>query len=92
MYKFGFRRFALGYGSAVAGILFLLSFGFSILYQRYVMRRDYASAIAGGDLMAANVEVRRKNHQGPRQTQIAAATAGSAQVKRREKRRNETFP
>ncbi len=43
MYKFGFQRFALGYGSAVAVILFLLSFGFSILYQRYVMRRDYAS-------------------------------------------------
>jgi raffinose/stachyose/melibiose transport system permease protein len=41
MYKFGFQRFALGYGSAVAVILFLLSFGFSILYQRYVMRRDY---------------------------------------------------
>jgi raffinose/stachyose/melibiose transport system permease protein len=43
MYKYGFQRFALGYGSAVAVILFVLSFGFSILYQRYVMRRDYAS-------------------------------------------------
>jgi raffinose/stachyose/melibiose transport system permease protein len=42
MYKFGFQRFALGYGSAVAVILFLLSFLFSVLYQRYVMRRDYA--------------------------------------------------
>lgn len=43
MYKFGFQRFALGYGSAVAVVIFLLAFVFSVLYQRHVMRRDYAT-------------------------------------------------
>lgn len=41
IYKFGFQRFLLGYGSAVAVILFVICFGFSLLYQRFVMRRDY---------------------------------------------------
>ena len=42
LYKFGFIRFQLGYGSAVAVIIFLVAFSFSLLYQRYVMRRDLA--------------------------------------------------
>uniref|UniRef100_UPI00397D3F9B carbohydrate ABC transporter permease n=1 Tax=Salmonella sp. SAL4432 TaxID=3159887 RepID=UPI00397D3F9B len=42
LYKFGFQRFAIGYGSAVALVLFIICFSFSLLYQRYVMRRDYA--------------------------------------------------
>ena len=41
MYKFGFQRFAIGYGSAVAVVLFMICFAFSFVYQRYVMRRDY---------------------------------------------------
>ena len=41
LYKFGFQRFQLGYGSAVAVIMFLICFGFSLLYQRVAMRRDY---------------------------------------------------
>jgi raffinose/stachyose/melibiose transport system permease protein len=41
LYKFGFLRFQLGYGSAVAVILFALCFGFSLIYQRAVMRRDF---------------------------------------------------
>lgn len=40
LYKFGFQRFQLGYGSSVAVIIFLVAFGFSLLYQRYVLRRD----------------------------------------------------
>lgn len=40
LYKFGFQRFQLGYGSSVAVIIFLIAFSFSLLYQRYVMRRD----------------------------------------------------
>ena len=40
LYKFGFQRFQLGYGSAVAVIIFLVAFSFSTLYQRYVMRRN----------------------------------------------------
>ena len=42
LYRFGFQRFQLGYGSAVALIMFILCFGFSLIYQRYVMRRDLA--------------------------------------------------
>lgn len=42
IYKFGFQRFAIGYGSAVAVVLFMLCFVFSLLYQRYTARHDYA--------------------------------------------------
>ncbi len=40
LYKFGFQRFQLGYGSAVAVIIFLVAFSFSFLYQRYVMSKE----------------------------------------------------
>lgn len=40
MIKFGFERFALGYGNALAVIIFLLCLGFSLAYQRTVMRQD----------------------------------------------------
>jgi raffinose/stachyose/melibiose transport system permease protein len=42
MYKFGFQRFQLGYGSAIAVIMFLICFSFSLVYQRFAMRRDFA--------------------------------------------------
>jgi raffinose/stachyose/melibiose transport system permease protein len=42
LYRFGFQRFQLGYGSAVAVIMFLICFSFSLLYQRFAMRRDFA--------------------------------------------------
>jgi raffinose/stachyose/melibiose transport system permease protein len=45
MYKFSFQRFALGYGAAVSLIIFSICFSFSLLYQRFVMRRDYASPL-----------------------------------------------
>jgi raffinose/stachyose/melibiose transport system permease protein len=41
LYRYGFQRFSIGYGSAVAVVLFLICFAFSFVYQRYVMRRDY---------------------------------------------------
>jgi raffinose/stachyose/melibiose transport system permease protein len=41
LYKFGFLRFQLGYGSAIAVIMFAICFGFSLIYQRAVMRRDF---------------------------------------------------
>lgn len=41
LYKFGFQRFQLGYGSAIAVIMFLICFSFSLVYQRVAMRRDY---------------------------------------------------
>lgn len=45
MYKYGFQRFALGYGAAVSLVIFVICFGFSLLYQRLVMRRDFAGAL-----------------------------------------------
>jgi raffinose/stachyose/melibiose transport system permease protein len=42
LFRFGFQRFQLGYGSAVAMVMFVLCFAFSLFYQRYVMRRDLA--------------------------------------------------
>ncbi len=45
MYRFGIKSFNLGYGSAVAVMIFLISLIFSIGYQRAVMRRDYAGTV-----------------------------------------------
>jgi raffinose/stachyose/melibiose transport system permease protein len=45
MVKFGFQRFQLSYGSAVAVILFALCLIFSLVYQRFVMHRDVAGAV-----------------------------------------------
>ncbi|MFQ3535121.1 MAG: sugar ABC transporter permease [Aggregatilineales bacterium] len=42
LYKYGIQRFALGYGSAVAVVLFCITLFFSLGYQRLVMRQDYA--------------------------------------------------
>jgi raffinose/stachyose/melibiose transport system permease protein len=41
LYKYGFQRFQLGYGSAIAVIMFLMCFSFSLVYQRFAMRRDF---------------------------------------------------
>ena len=43
--KFGFQRFTLGYGSAVAVLLCLMCLVFSLVYQRFAMRRDTEGAI-----------------------------------------------
>jgi raffinose/stachyose/melibiose transport system permease protein len=50
LFDWGFRRFQLGYGSAVAVILFGMSFLIALAYQRFVLRRDTEGAIttAGG--------------------------------------------
>ena len=50
LFDWGFRRFQLGYGSAVAVILFVISFVIALAYQRFVLRRDTEGAIttAGG--------------------------------------------
>jgi len=51
MYQYGFERFQLGYGSAVAVVLFLLSLMVALAYQRFVLRRDVEGAVttmAGG--------------------------------------------
>jgi raffinose/stachyose/melibiose transport system permease protein len=48
LYERGFTRYQFGYGSAVAVILFAISFVFAILFQRYVLRRDVEGAVTRG--------------------------------------------
>jgi raffinose/stachyose/melibiose transport system permease protein len=43
LFKFGIQRFNLGYGSAVAVVLFAITLLFSLGYQRIILRRDYSS-------------------------------------------------
>jgi raffinose/stachyose/melibiose transport system permease protein len=43
MYRFGFVRFQLGYGSAVAIYMFLLCLIFSLIYQSLTRQPDYLS-------------------------------------------------
>lgn len=44
MYDFGFKRFQVGYASAISVVMFLLSLVFAIGYQRFVLRRDLDGA------------------------------------------------
>jgi raffinose/stachyose/melibiose transport system permease protein len=48
MYDFGFQRQQMGYGSAVAVMLFSMCLVFALLYQRFVLRRDTEGAITTG--------------------------------------------
>jgi raffinose/stachyose/melibiose transport system permease protein len=41
MYRFSFVRFELGYGSAVAIVMLLISLVFSLGYLRLVRQTDY---------------------------------------------------
>lgn len=45
MYQYGFRRFEVGYASAISIVMFLLSLVFALFYQRIVMRRDTEGAL-----------------------------------------------
>ncbi len=45
MYRFGFVRFQLGYGAAVAIIMFILCMIFSLLYQALTRKPDYLSGL-----------------------------------------------
>jgi raffinose/stachyose/melibiose transport system permease protein len=49
LYKAGFQSFELGYGSSVGVIMMLICFVFSLLYQRFIMRRDLAGSITTTD-------------------------------------------
>jgi raffinose/stachyose/melibiose transport system permease protein len=50
MYQFGFKRFEVGYASAISIVMFLISLVFALLYQRFVLRRDLEGALtAAGD-------------------------------------------
>jgi raffinose/stachyose/melibiose transport system permease protein len=48
MIQFGFQRSQLGFGSAIAVILFVISFTFALIYQRFVLRRDTEGALTRG--------------------------------------------
>jgi raffinose/stachyose/melibiose transport system permease protein len=48
MVQYGFQRSQLGFGSAVAVILFVVSLVFALLYQRFVLRRDMRGAVTEG--------------------------------------------
>jgi len=45
MYRFGFVRFQLGYGSAVAIIMFILCMIFSLVYQALTRKPDYLTGL-----------------------------------------------
>ena len=45
MYRHGFVSFRLGYGSAVAFVIFLICLIFSLGYQRLVMHQEYAGSV-----------------------------------------------
>jgi raffinose/stachyose/melibiose transport system permease protein len=45
MYRYGFIRFQLGYGSAVAIIMFLFCMIFSLLYQALTRKPDYLTGL-----------------------------------------------
>jgi raffinose/stachyose/melibiose transport system permease protein len=45
MYRFGFVRFQLGYGSAVAIYMFLICLAFSLVYQRLTRKPDYLTGL-----------------------------------------------
>lgn len=50
LYKAGFQSFSMGYGSAVGVIMMVICFIFSILYQRFIMRRDLAGSITSSEM------------------------------------------
>ena len=68
----GFRRYQFGYGSAVAVILFVISFVFSLLYQRFVLRRDTEGALTG---MVGDCHVRSRRPLAPRRGSTAVGAA-----------------
>jgi len=45
LYKFGIQLFHLGYGSAIAVVLFSITLAFSLVYQRFVMGQDYTGGL-----------------------------------------------
>ena len=45
MFQEGFKRFHVGYASAISMSIFLISLTFGLLYQRFVLRRDLEGAI-----------------------------------------------
>jgi raffinose/stachyose/melibiose transport system permease protein len=45
MFKAGLKNSQMGYGSALAVILFLFGLALALAYQRFVLRRDIEGAV-----------------------------------------------
>ncbi|MFF5264295.1 carbohydrate ABC transporter permease [Actinomadura viridis] len=45
MFQFGFKRYQVGYASAISVVMFAVSLVFSLAYQRFALRRDLRGAI-----------------------------------------------
>jgi raffinose/stachyose/melibiose transport system permease protein len=45
MFEYGFRRFEVGYASAISIAMFLICLVFALFYQRFIMRRDLEGAM-----------------------------------------------
>jgi raffinose/stachyose/melibiose transport system permease protein len=45
LFNFGFRRFEVGYASAISMVMFMISLIFALFYQRFIMRRDIQGAM-----------------------------------------------
>ena len=51
LFQYGFRRYEVGYASAISVSMFLISLVFALLYQRFVLRRDTEGAVTrAGDI------------------------------------------
>jgi len=48
MFQFGFKRYQMGYASAISVVMFMISLVFSLFYQRYVLNRDTQGAVTSG--------------------------------------------
>ncbi|SDD08156.1 carbohydrate ABC transporter permease [Streptomyces prasinopilosus] len=44
MFQYGFKRYQVGYASAISVVMFGISFVFALAYQRFVLRRDLEGA------------------------------------------------
>ena len=42
---YGFKSFAMGYGSTVGVFMFMICFVFALMYQRFIMRQDLAGSV-----------------------------------------------
>ncbi len=45
LFQYGFRRYEVGYASAISVTMFSISLVFALLYQRFVLRRDTEGAV-----------------------------------------------
>jgi len=45
LFQYGFRRYEVGYASAISVTMFMISLVFALLYQRFVLRRDTEGAV-----------------------------------------------